>query len=112
PAYEMGTPWRILFWALVLAANFLGVFGIVLVGSAVVTYLAALEDFGVPYLSPSGPWRWRDLLDSWIRAPYRVMARTRPVAWQPVNIRQGTFPPRPAVADVDLGAAQEQRHDD
>lgn len=69
PVYEMATPWRILFWVVVLAAYFLGIYGIILSALAILAHLASLENFGVPYLSPFGPLRIRDLKDSWIRAP-------------------------------------------
>ena len=87
PAFEMSTPWRWLFWAMIVGAYFLGVLGMVLVTVAIVAYLASLEPFGVPYLTPFGPVRLGAWADAWVRLPTPVLRR-RPIALRP-KVRQG-----------------------
>ncbi|MHB1612319.1 MAG: spore germination protein [Sulfobacillus sp.] len=69
PVYEMATPWRILFWVLVISSYLFGLYGIVITLLMIITYLASLENFDIAYLSPFGPIRCRDLKDSWVKWP-------------------------------------------
>lgn len=86
PAFEMSTPWRWLFWAMIIGAYFLGIFGMVLVTVAIVAYLASLEPFGVPYLTPFGPTRLGSWADAWVRLPTPALRR-RPISLRP-KVRQ------------------------
>ncbi len=86
PSFEMSTPWRWLFWVMVIGAYALGVFGILLVTVGIVAYLAGLEPFGIPYLTPFGPLRTQSWADAWIRAPMPNLLR-RPTSARP-EIRQ------------------------
>ncbi|MGC8487103.1 MAG: spore germination protein [Clostridia bacterium] len=104
PSYEMTAAWRWLFWGLIVGAYALGLFGIVLVSVAIVTYLCSLESFGVPYFSPFGPTRWRDLRDSWIRVPLNRFLN-RPVYPRPVDVSQAA--PWTFEGGLDLHRAQE-----
>lgn len=96
PAYEMTTPWRWLFWAMILASYFFGVFGMLLVTVGIIAYLAALEPFGTPFLLPFGPLRVADLADSWVRLPFPWLLQ-RSSAGQP----QGTSQAQAAAAPED-----------
>ncbi len=87
PSYDMTTPWRILFWVLIIASYFFGLYGIVLAILMIIAHLSSLENFGVPYLSPFGPVRFRDLKDTWVRYPQSSL-RKRPVYLRPVKIRK------------------------
>ncbi|NMP24193.1 spore germination protein [Sulfobacillus harzensis] len=87
PAFEMSTPWRWLFWIMVLGAFTLGVFGMVMVTVGIIAYLASLESFGVPYFSPFGPLRLSSWKDAWWRAPIPVLEK-RPVSLRPTRRRQ------------------------
>ncbi len=87
PTFEMTTPWRWLFWTFIVAAYLFGVYGIMLGTVAVVTHLASLEEFGVPYLTPFGPLRKREVSDSWIRMPIPSMLK-RPASLRSVDIGQ------------------------
>lgn len=82
PAFEMSTPWRWLFWVMVAGAYTLGVFGMLMVTIGIVGYLASLESFGVPYLSPFGPLRGAAWADAWVRAPIPLVHR-RPTDLRP-----------------------------
>lgn len=87
PTFEMTTPWRWLFWTFILGAYLLGVYGIMLASVLVITHLASLEEFGVPYLTPFGPLRRREVTDSWIRFPIPSFIK-RPASLRPVDIGQ------------------------
>ncbi len=95
PAYEMATPWRILFWVLIVAAYFFGLYGIILALLIILAHLTSLENFGVPYLSPFGPIRFRDLKDTWLRFPTSALKK-RPVYLRSVKTRKmGAHVPKP-----------------
>lgn len=75
PVFEMAVPWRVIFWFLIVTSYMLGLFGIILALLIILGHLASLENFGVPYLSPFGPYRSRDLKDSLLRFPQFAMKR-------------------------------------
>jgi spore germination protein KA len=54
---------------LMLAANIIGIMGIVLVSIAFFIYACSLKSFGVPYLSPITPLCGKDMKDTFIRMP-------------------------------------------
>ena len=105
PAFEMSTPWRWLFWVMVLGAYTLGIFGMLMVTVGIVGYMASLEPFGVPYLSPFGPLRTSSLADAWLRAPAPALKK-RPTSLRPQvqkeaspNVFPDPFQLRPSDAD-------------
>lgn len=87
PSYEMATPWRVLFWFLIVASAIFGLFGIILALLIILAHLSSLENYGVSYLSPFGPYRWRDLKDSLVRFPTSSLTK-RPSALYPLNVRK------------------------
>ncbi len=94
PAFEMSTPWRWLFWVMILGAYFLGIFGMLMATVGIVGYLASLDSFGVPYLSPFGPLRTSEWSDAWVRGPTPWL-RSRPRSIRPVVIQQAAPSPPP-----------------
>nr|WP_243239297.1 spore germination protein [Sulfobacillus harzensis] len=106
PSYEMAVPWRVLFWFLITASYFLGLYGIILALLMVLAHLASLEVFGVPYLSPFGPYRGRDIRDTFVRFPTPMMTE-RPRALETLqpqksanyNLNPGENPPLHRVAE-------------
>jgi spore germination protein KA len=59
--------------SLMLAANIIGILGIVLVSIAFFIYVCSLKSFGVPYLSPITPLCGKDMKDTFIRMPLWTM---------------------------------------
>lgn len=54
---------------ILLMSSLLGMFGFIISAIAIVFYLASLENYGVPYLSPLSPFHKRDFLLSLFRKP-------------------------------------------
>ncbi|MCY0900325.1 MAG: spore germination protein [Firmicutes bacterium] len=110
PNYEMATPWRVLFWFLIALSYLFGLFGIILGLLAILAHLASLENFGVPYLSPFGPYRWRDLKDTFVRFPESSLTK-RPAYLQPLDVTQSSHWHVDPMPHPQLGQAQkEEQH--
>lgn len=69
PDYSIGLSWRILKFILVLAAAFLGLFGLTIAGLMILTHAAIQNSFGTPYLAPWSPIDFKGLIDAVIRRP-------------------------------------------
>ncbi|MNI78625.1 Spore germination protein XA [compost metagenome] len=61
---------------MILSGSF-GLLGLSLGIYLVLLHLVVLSSFGVPYLAPIAPFKWKDVKDTLIRAPWRLM-KTRP----------------------------------
>jgi spore germination protein KA len=59
--------------SLMIAANILGILGIVLLSFGIFAHMCSLKSFGVPYLSPITPLSGKDMKDSFIRIPLWAM---------------------------------------
>ena len=55
PSYSAGISFRMLRFAIMIAASFLGLYGIVLTFIMICIHLMRLHTFGIPYLSPVAP---------------------------------------------------------
>lgn len=109
PAWEMTITLRWLLWPMVFGAYAFGVVGIVLVTLLMIQHMASLSSFGVPYLSPFGPFRVRDWKDTLVRAPLRDL-RLRPSSL--FTLKPRAQPPigrRITEPDVPLASAR-RRH--
>ncbi|QNK89126.1 spore germination protein [Sporosarcina sp. resist] len=78
PAYGMSSAFRILrFPMIVLAATF-GLFGIIVGLFALILHVCSLRTFGVPYMSPFGPFNPADQKDAILRFPrWALLSRPR-----------------------------------
>jgi spore germination protein len=68
--YAVGITWRLLKYLFLFGAAFFGLFGLTVVGTAVLLHAADLKSFGVSYLAPWSPLQWRELADGPIRSPF------------------------------------------
>lgn len=84
PTYNLSFGIRITRFFLMLAASFLGLYGLSLALLIVLGHLATLTSFGVSYLSPWAPFNWPDFRDSIIRAPWHVL-KNRPSYTNPID---------------------------
>lgn len=67
----------ILRFVFVIVAGLLGMFGLIIISIEMISHLAALRSFGVPYVSPIAPLNIGDLKDVILRAPLWAM-KNRP----------------------------------
>ena len=81
---------RLLRFAFLLLAAVFGLFGIAVGAFLAAVHLASLQSFGVPYLSPVGPWR-AGSPDVVLRGPLWAQEK-RPIFLRPLNlIRQARY---------------------
>ncbi|MEW6663212.1 MAG: spore germination protein [Bacillota bacterium] len=78
PAYNMAIGFRLVRFPLMILTASLGLYGLMLGFIIINIHMVSLKSFGVTYLSPLAPYRFRDWKDILIRAPVRAMA-TRPL---------------------------------
>ena len=71
PSYDVSSSFRIIRFLLIIAASFLGLYGVVLGLIVVLIHLVRLKSFGIPYLSPIVNPSMSDFKDMYIRAPIR-----------------------------------------
>lgn len=76
-SYNIGIPFRMLRFALMLLASILGLYGIMIGILVTLIHLCSLKSFGVPYLSPLVGTPYHELKDSLIKAP-RISMHKRP----------------------------------
>ncbi|WP_134701152.1 spore germination protein [Ammoniphilus sp. YIM 78166] len=77
PRYTAGIALRMLRFPMIIMAGMLGLLGVMLGLIIMLTHLCSLRSFGVPYLSPMAPMKFRDMKDVLMRAPW-WMLNTRP----------------------------------
>lgn len=95
PAFTMSMSIRMLrFPMMALAASF-GIFGLIVGFIALVLHLCSLRSFGVPYMSPFGPYIREDMKDTFIRVPrWGMFSRPRLIS-QKNNKREHASAPKP-----------------
>ncbi|WP_458414842.1 spore germination protein [Schinkia sp. CFF1] len=71
PHYSMAFSFRLIRLLLIIAAGFLGLYGLVLGYIFILVHLCSLKSFGVPYLVPFAPTRFRNWVDLFILFPLR-----------------------------------------
>jgi spore germination protein KA len=84
PDYSIGLSWRIIKFILILAAAFLGLFGLTVAGLMILTHAAIQNSFGTPYLAPWSPIDFRGLIDTVIRRPIWWSKRMK--LYQPLGL--------------------------
>ena len=77
PSYEIGLSWRILRYLLILAAAFLGIYGLLIAGIMTLTHAALQNSFGISYLAPWAPVEIAELVDTVVRRPLWMSRRLR-----------------------------------
>lgn len=75
PAYNAAIALRMLRFPLIILAGMFGLYGVMIGTILIINHLLFLESFGVPYMSPYIPGKWRDMKDTLIRAPLWWMRR-------------------------------------
>ncbi|KUP24541.1 spore germination protein [Paenibacillus sp. DMB5] len=89
PEVGMSIAARIIRFALIGLAGFIGLYGVLCGVFVIVLHLASLRSFGISYMSPIGPYRSEDMKDTIFRFPWPHL-RKRPTESRTKNIyRQG-----------------------
>ncbi|MFC3799680.1 spore germination protein [Cohnella sp. GCM10012308] len=76
PHYEMAIAIRLLRFPLILAASFMGGYGLMLGFILILLHLCCLQTLRQPYLSSFAPLKLRDLRDVIVRAPLKALMRS------------------------------------
>jgi spore germination protein KA len=92
---NLSTGLRLLRFVLIVAAGFLGLFGVMAAFTAATFQLCALRSFGVPYLAPLAPLSLGDLKDTFIRVPIWAMRMRPRVQGYVEPIKQNSNKPQP-----------------
>ncbi|WP_314002480.1 spore germination protein [uncultured Paenibacillus sp.] len=69
PGYHMALAIRLLRFPMMLLASVLGLVGIVWYIMLILIHLGSIRSFGIPYLTPAGPWLRQDIKDTLFRLP-------------------------------------------
>ncbi|WP_243292463.1 spore germination protein [Bacillus sp. FJAT-47783] len=77
--YSLAMVTRILRFPLMIVASILGMPGITIALLMLLTYMASIKSFGVPYLSPIAPLTVQDLKDTIIRFPWKNLEKKRKI---------------------------------
>lgn len=89
PQYNAGITLRMLRFVAMFFAAIFGLYGVILFFLFLCSHLVKLKSFGVPYVSPTVPYRAGDWKDFMVRMPLMMMKR-RPKLLQPKDsVRKG-----------------------
>ncbi len=84
PSYVMSASIRLIRFGLIILAGLWGNFGLMVGFALIVTHLAGLTSLGASYLVPVAPMKFKDWLDVFIRAPFKML-KDRPSVTQTPN---------------------------
>lgn len=94
--YTGATTIRMIRFPLILAAGMFGLPGVLGGIVLLVTHLATLRSFGVPFLSPLAPLSIKELKDTGIRAPWWAMlSRPKSISNQNLQREKSSLKPKP-----------------
>ncbi|CDQ41680.1 MULTISPECIES: spore germination protein [Virgibacillus] len=88
PQYSVAISFRLIRFGFMLAAAFLGLYGIILAYIMVNIHIVNLKSFGVPYSAPFAPTFFKDWNDLLLRVPVPMLNR-RPKYLQPEDNKAG-----------------------
>lgn len=77
PSYSLGLTLRLIRFPIMILSGSFGLLGLSIGMYLVLLHLVVLSSFGVPYLAPVAPFKWKDIKDTIIRAPWKLM-KNRP----------------------------------
>lgn len=78
PDYSFVIALRILKFGFIILAGAFGIFGLMAGYLVLGIHLTSLQSFGVPYMSPVTPFKWKDMKDVFFRAPWWAMGKKGP----------------------------------
>ncbi|WP_139487887.1 spore germination protein [Brevibacillus dissolubilis] len=90
PQFSLGMTTRILRFPLMILASIAGIPGITIALLVILTYMASLKSFGVPYLSPVAPFVRKDVHDTFFRAPWKKLSKGKHLFGRENKVEQGS----------------------
>ncbi|MDR1160565.1 MAG: spore germination protein [Syntrophomonadaceae bacterium] len=105
PNYNAGIITRIMRFVFLIAAGLLGLFGIMITFILLITRMASVSFFGIPYLSPVAPFNNKQIFDILTRRPW-FSNTLRP--WQEGMKNQKRYEPKPAPSSKDKKGASNE----
>jgi len=88
PSHDMGIAIKFIRIIFMLFSSFFGIIGIVFCSTFLLAHLVTIESLGQPYFQPFSPFKFNDLKDSVIRAPFKYLKK-RPSIAKPLKINRG-----------------------
>jgi len=88
PTYDMGISFRLVKYAVMVFSAIFGIVGVVIPMMMMFSHLLVLDSLGEPYFQPIAPFKFRDLKDSIIRAPFKYLKK-RPDIAKPLDKERG-----------------------
>ncbi|WP_067840711.1 spore germination protein [Amphibacillus sediminis] len=95
PSYNLAITVRMLRFGYMLLAATLGLYGIFTGLIIMVLHMVSLRSFGVPYLTPLGPFSLSGQKDVFVRAPFWLQRTRQPLQSQKNIVRNQTDSPQP-----------------
>lgn len=92
PAYNMSIALRILRFILMMIAAGFGLYGVMIGLIVIVLHLCSIRSFGIPYMTPYGPYISSEFKDSIVRMPHWMMDK-RPVSMVSQDVVRGNNSP-------------------
>jgi spore germination protein KA len=92
PAYNMSIALRILRFILMMIAAGFGLYGVIIGIIVIVLHLCSIRSFGIPYMTPYGPYISSEFKDSIVRLPHWMMSK-RPTSLVSNDVIRGNNPP-------------------
>lgn len=84
PSYNAAIALRMLRFPAMIIASMFGLYGIMLFIIMMLIHLCSIKSFGIPYMAPFTPMRFKDLKDTFFRAPLYQM-KNRPTPFESAN---------------------------
>ncbi|UJF36397.1 spore germination protein [Paenibacillus hexagrammi] len=86
PSYSMALAVRLLRFPMIIAAGFLGFYGIAILSIMILAHMCGLRSFGIPYMAPLGPFILDDQKDTFFRFPiFKLTTRPRLISQNKVS---------------------------
>lgn len=88
PSYDLSITIRLIKYITMIAASIFGIIGVIIPMVTLLAHLIVLESLGQPYFQPIAPFKFKDLKNTYIRAPFKYLRR-RPDVAKPKDKERG-----------------------
>lgn len=88
PTYDLGISIRIVKYIVMITSSIFGIVGVIIPMVTLLAHLIVLDSLGEPYFQPIAPFKFGDLKDTLIRAPFKYLKK-RPDIAKPRDKKRG-----------------------